>query len=754
MPAAMLVAAMLYCTDGSIRAAVEIASGGTGKAVVIVSGSASVAEKHAADELAGFLSQVTGARIEVAEVAPADGASRLLVGPDAARIADPNFSTAGLGAEGLILRTVGNDLILAGGRPRGTLYAVYTFLEDHVGCRWWSSTVSTIPKQPTLKFDRIDVRTIPPLEYRESFWYDAFDGDFAVRNKCNGNSARLDARRGGKHTYQGFVHTFFPLIPPDKYFENHPDWFSEIDGKRQQGRTQLCLTNDEMRQELVRNLKALLRKNPAATIASVSQNDWHGNCQCDQCAAIDREEGAPMGSLLRFVNAVAADIEKEFPQVAISTLAYQYTRKPPALVKPRPNVIIRLCSIECSFSKPLTDERNQKFRDDIIGWSKICDRLYIWDYTTNFRHYVLPHPNLRVLGPNVKFFVEHGVKGIFEQGAYQSYASEMAELKGWVLAKLLWNPALDGQELINEFIDGYYGPAGKQLRAYLELIHDEVDRTGDRMGCFSPETAGFLSFDTMCKGLAHLRAAEAAAGTDAELLHRVRVAQLPVFYAFLLRWDQYRNDARRANVEWPVPATTTALYDQFMEIAKAANMTRVAEGRALDWLKTIRDRPERKQCGPPPGCEGLAKDRYDDLQDSGFNLARDEWARHAADPKAADGVAVRMPTTHHEWATSQRLGIKLVRAAGQQGLRCKLAIRCEVTGQEGGAFTCGIYDAENRKGVAQLAVSAAQVADDEYHVYDLGIEKLTEQMYIWVAPVENPSNVKAIWVDRMWLVRE
>ena len=173
-------------------------------------------------------------------------------------------------------------------------------------------------------------------------------------------------------------------------------------------------------------------------------------------------------------------------------LAYQYTRKPPALVKPRPNVIIRLCSIECSFSKPLTDERNQKFRDDIIGWSKICDRLYIWDYTTNFRHYVLPHPNLRVLGPNVKFFVEHGVKGIFEQGAYQSYASEMAELKGWVLAKLLWNPALDGQELINEFIDGYYGPAGKHIRAYLELIHDEVDRTQDRLGCFSPETAGFL----------------------------------------------------------------------------------------------------------------------------------------------------------------------------------------------------------------------------------------------------------------------
>ena len=65
-------------------------------------------------------------------------------------------------------------------------------------------------------------------------------------------------RRGGKHIYQGFVHTFFPLIPPDKYFENHPEWFSEIDGKRQQGRTQLCLTNDQMRQELVKESQGLV----------------------------------------------------------------------------------------------------------------------------------------------------------------------------------------------------------------------------------------------------------------------------------------------------------------------------------------------------------------------------------------------------------------------------------------------------------------------------------------------------------------
>ncbi len=738
---------------GTTRADVTIAEGGASRAVVVVATDATEPEKHAAAELASFLQQVTGGRFEVVHQAD-KSKTRLLVGPGAAKLADAGFSTDGLGQEGLVIRAAGDDLILAGGRPRGTLYAVYTFLEDHVGCRWWSSKVSTIPKRPTLKVGALNVRYVPPLEYRESFWYDAFDGDFAVRNKCNGHREQLDTKRGGKHIYQGFVHTFYSLIPPSTYFKDHPEWFSEIGGKRQHDRKQLCLTNEAMRQELVKNLKARLRKNPAATIASVSQNDCHGCCQCAKCAAVDKEEGGPAGSLLRFVNKVAADIEPEFPHVAISTLAYQYTRKPPKHVKPRPNVIVRLCSIECSFSKPLEDERNRKFRDDIVGWSKICNRLYIWDYTTNFRHYLLPHPNLRVLAPNVKFFVDHGVKGIFEQGAYQSYGSEMAELKGWVLAKLLWNPSLDGQKLIDEFIDGYYGPAGKHVLAYLNLIHDEVNRTRDYLGCFSSEGAQFLSLKTLSKGVEILKAAEAAAAGDDALRQRVQVAQLPLLYTFLLRWDELRNAAETDKVPWPLEEEMPAAYDRFMAIAKAANVTRVAEGRGIDWMKTVRNRPPRKQCGPPPGCEQLPKDRFVDLQDSGFSLAKEAWAKLTADPKASDGVASRMPTNHYEWATSRRLGLKFVRDAAGRPLRCKLAVRCEVTGKEGGAFTCGIWDFENRRSVANLAVSAAQIPDDAYHVYDLGAHKLTDRMYIWVAPAKNEKNVRAVWVDRMWLIRE
>jgi len=556
--------------------AVTLSENGQAKAVIVIAADAPAPERHAAAELAGFLAQITGAQFPIAGE-PNQANVNVFVGPQAAKVAQKDFSTDGLGDEGIVIRTVPNGLILAGGRPRGTLYAVYTFLEDHLDCRWWSSTESTIPSKATIVLNDIDVRYVPVLEYREPYWFDALDGDWSARNKCNGNDNRIDAERGGKHKYEGFVHTFYPLIPPEKYFADHPEWFSEIDGKRTTERAQLCLTNEEMRAELVKNLKERLRNNPAATIASVSQNDWYGNCQCAKCKAVEEEEGSPAGPMLRFVNAVSADTEQEFPNVAISTLAYQYTRKPPKLVKPRPNVIVQLCSIECSFSKPLADERNKPFRDDIIGWSQICNRLYIWDYTTNFRHHIMPHPNLRVLGPNVKFFVDHNVKGIFEQGAYTTNGAEMAELRAWVLAKLLWDPSRSGDQLVEEFLEGYYGPAAPYMKKYLATVHDAVDQSGDWLGCFEKHTAKYLNFETLTKGRIYLLAAEEQVKDDPVLQFRVQVAQLPVMYTFMMRWTEMREAAKAANAEWPMPESIRSAYDRFLEIARKKNVTRLSE---------------------------------------------------------------------------------------------------------------------------------------------------------------------------------
>ena len=306
-------------------------------------------------ELQNHLREVTGAELPIRPVADVSAdAKQILVGLSS-RLQEraPDVDFEALGWDGIFMRTVGQDLLLAGGRPRGTLYAVYTFLEEIVGCRWWTATESFIPKRPTLEVPDLDRTYVPKLRYREAFYRGAFSSPFAARLKCNGHFARIPPEYGGHYTILGWCHTFFQLLPPDRYFEEHPDWYSEIDGRRMAQRAQLCLTNMEMRAELVRNALAWIRKNPDAGMISVSQNDWGGSCQCEKCRELEVQEGSPSGPLVHFVNAVAEEIEKEFPDFLIETLAYQYTRQAPRQVKPRHNVIIRLCSIECSFSQPL-----------------------------------------------------------------------------------------------------------------------------------------------------------------------------------------------------------------------------------------------------------------------------------------------------------------------------------------------------------------------------------------------------------------
>jgi len=592
------MSAVPFLLSGGYAAAITIADHGTAKAVIVLRDTITSPEAHAARELTSFLEQVTGADFTLTRRLP-EGTARILVGEKAARLVVPDFSVADLGPEGLVIRTVGEDLILAGGQPRGTLYAVYTFLEDYVGCRWWAPDATDVPHKPSLAFESLDVRYVPPLEYREPYWTSAFDPDWAVRNKVNGARVQIDAKRGGHYEIAGFVHTFYTLIPPDRYFKDHPEWFSEIDGKRTADHAQLCLSNEQMRAELVKNLKELLRRHPNAVQTSVSQNDWGNYCQCPKCKAVDEEEGSPAGSILRFVNAVAADIEKEFPHVAVSTLAYQYSEKPPKITKPRGNVVVWLCTMGCSYNLPLkTHKRNAEFARNLVAWGKIAKRLYIWDYTTNFRHYLFIHPNLLVLGPNIRFFLENNVTGVFEQGAYQGPGAEMMELRAWVLAKLLWDPSRDDRELIKEFCRGYYGPGGEDIYRYEMVIHKIMQKRGQPLGCYEEPDRAFMNINTLAQGWRHLQAAEEAVRDDPVLLKRVRAAQMPMRYAFLIRWDDLREQARKQGMDWPMPEDRWAVYHELETWAKQTGVTHISEHEKLDKLAEKLGMPEKKPTSP------------------------------------------------------------------------------------------------------------------------------------------------------------
>jgi hypothetical protein len=536
--------------------------GKPGCAIVQQAG-ASEAEKTAARQLSDALARMTGAEFGIVST-QTESLPGIVIGPGplAAKFF-PDVNLASLGSEDLVMRLEGGKLLLAGGRPRGTLYAVNRFLQEQCGVRWWTPWATDFPHTPTMILTNLVVRESPAFEYRAPFWFSAFDPEWKAHNEANDEHHVIPASLGGSIIYKGFAHTFYHLVPPEKYFPQHPEWFSEIKGKRTSDRAQLCLTNPKLRDFVVTRVKEWLRESPRAEIVSVTQNDWFNWCECENCKKLDDAQGTHAGTMIDFVNYVAEKIEPEFPKVAVDTFAYQYTRKPPRTLKTLPNVIVRLCSIECNFREPLDHASNAAFAADIQAWSKICPRLYIWDYVTDFRNYVHPHPNWFVLGPNLRLFHKYGVRGVFEEGAHGGYGAEMGEMRAWVLAQLMWNPSLDDKKLITEFLQGYYGKAAAlPIQNYLNLMLDKSQ--GVYLGCFlSKKTTPYLNFTTLSRAEALWVEAEKAAKDDPDKLARVRVSHLPVQYAFLKYWDRLRQECEKQKAAWPLPASRKEMAAAF-----------------------------------------------------------------------------------------------------------------------------------------------------------------------------------------------
>ena len=480
----------------------------------------------AAQELQSFLKQVTSVELPIVSDTAPMGEREIILGANAhLRQLPTTIDFAKVGPQGFTLRTVGPHLVIAGGAELGNLYGVYTFLEDYVGCRWYTSAASRIPSRPTLTIRAIDDTQVPAFAWRRTSYRDIAPPQaqpIAMRLKLNG---------GGD--WGLWCHSFFELVPPDEYFEKHPEYFSLVDGKRVRDK-QLCLTNPDMVKLVIRRLREMIDKQPHMPYWSISQMDWAGNCQCPDCRAADDREGTPMGSLLGFINTIAA----QFPDKTITTLAYQYSRKPPRTLPALPNVGIQLCTLELNRSQSFaTDGRTDSvaFRAELGRWAGISRNIVIWDYTIQFANLVSPFPNLRVLKPNLQHLAAHHVMGIYSQ-ANREIGGEFAELRGYLLAKLMWNPDQDVARLMDDFLDGYYGPAGRPIRRYIDLMHDALEKSGTDLKIFGgpkDHSNDYLAPDLIVEYDRLFDEAQRLVADDSMLTVRVQVARMPLRYAKL-----------------------------------------------------------------------------------------------------------------------------------------------------------------------------------------------------------------------------
>jgi hypothetical protein len=722
--------------------AATLAEAGKATASIVLGSSPTEPERTAAKELAHYLSKVTGAAFAiVAEPESPAPKTCIYVGPtEQAR--HHGLDAGAFGPEEWVMRTVGNHLVLLGGRPRGTLYAVYRFLEDVIGVHWWNPWEETIPSRPTLSVEGLNRRSKPTFRYRDIYMLYGNDGGrFAARNRLNrqGDIGILP-EYGGSMDYGPpyHVHTFYMYIPPQTWFKSHPDWFSLLNGKRTADGGQLCLTNKELRTEFARKLKEYIDTShaavanagrPAPLVFSISQNDWQGMCQCQTCQAIAKVEGSEAGPLLDFVNAMADSIKEEYPHVFIDTLAYMMTQKPPKTIRARDNVIVRLCDTSSNFTRPITHPQNRTFHNHLLAWSKISKNLRIWDYAVTYAPgYGIPLPTVHTYPIDYRFYAEHNVEGVFTEHEYPILA-DLRDFKVWMMIKLLEDPYRDYEALVRQFMEGFYGPAGEFIRQYLHGLEAAAEAKNGYLSMnASPVRARYLDLAFVQEAITLFDKAEAAAKDDSVLLRRVRHARLPLDRAALLRFPELVKEWVRAGHDpkaMPLDRKVIAIrcrdtWDAQIDFRIPPDQRAAERAEADRELKSVLGRranvplPERFR-GLPSGCV------FDFTADETRNW--NDVVKRVADREAETGMTNRLELPDDEMA------------------RYKLPM------------PWGLYDVLNKQSGGTGTIEAKDVPGPGYHWYRMGTFRIAPSYYLyffwsWIIQVDIDSVVDPLEPDR------
>jgi hypothetical protein len=502
-----------YCN--APKGEINLVTNGTTRYVIVLPEGATKNEIRAAKTLQDYLKRLSGASLSIIHETALQLQPAIFIGNTGHA---EKFNTGKLKNESFFIATDNQHLYIKGGSGKGVLYGVYTLLEDYFGCRKYADITTRVPVSKTLHIQQqLMDKQEPAFIYRETYYPPAFDNEYLEWHKLH----RFEDLWGL------WGHSFFKLVPPKTYFSAHPEYYALVNGKR--AATQLCLSNEQVFNIAVDYFRKAIVDHPDALYWSVSAEDGGGFCTCDQCSKANAEEGGPSGSLIRFVNRVAA----KFPEQQFTTLAYLNTAKPPLHTKPLNNVYVMLSSIDAYRQDPLsTSPSAAAFRKDLEAWGAVTGNIFLWDYTTQFTNYLAPFPDYNNLQPNLQYLLSRKVKGVFSQGSGETYG-DMEFFNSYVQAKLLWNPSAN---VAADFLDGYYGKAGTFISQYMQALITNLHKTKTPLDIYGNPVnnyTNYLSPEAIDQYSSLLDNAEKAVEENPILSTRVYNARLPLEYTVL-----------------------------------------------------------------------------------------------------------------------------------------------------------------------------------------------------------------------------
>ncbi len=440
-----------------------------------------------AKDLQNYLNRICGVRMPIVHDDRRAIPTELCVG----KTNRATFSFSGRNCEEFYrIHADDKRLHLVGGSLRGTMYAVNSFLEL-LGVRFFTVDCEVVPTADPLVYEhKKDIYFKPVVEFRDTNWTMTQYGSWCERQKINAQDHRELPLAGGKGYFGWFVHTMGALAEMTPPFMNK----------------QPCLTDDQVFETVLKNVKQRFIDFPGNNIISVSQNDGTQTdciCRCEKCREIHEREGTFMGTTLYMANRVADAIRDEYPDVLVDTLSYNFTTVAPKYMMPSDNVVIRFVTAFCCIHHALEDAKDAPgagserksltFNENLLRWQEMAKTLYMWYYTTSYSNYLTPLPNFEAFRKDMNYLTNHKVRGFFLQGN-NCTSGEFEELRAYLAAKLLWEPHMSRRAYyrhMDEFLDGYYGPAAKHVRAYIDLVMKTEPDThfhlyGDPMQIYPP----------------------------------------------------------------------------------------------------------------------------------------------------------------------------------------------------------------------------------------------------------------------------
>lgn len=563
----------------SEKGGVTLLENGEVKVTVVYSEGASESLIAAADFMAATIDRMSGSSgVRTAVKEGGESGFSIYVGRTANSAA---IDLSDVKDDGYRLEIKPEGIYIVGKTDDAARNGVYDFLETHLECMYVSPENTYVPLCPTVKLALEEKTVNPTITWRKVYQFESLLNGWYERLKMNGTVVKDGENNMELYNEWGtWCHSSFEFVPPEKYFDEYPEYYAKFLGKRRYqfnvlGRTfptHLCYTNEEVYQIAEAALKKQIAEKPEVKYWDFSIMDtYFATCQCKACKKFNKEAGSEMGTLLAFLNRLADAIRDDYPDVYLSTLAYQRVKNPPKNMKCAPNLCINVCAFPGTQSYPYSTEgdikASREFAERVVEWGKICDNILVWDYVVNFTHLKLPFPNFEFQKENLEFYLENNIRFVFHQGSREPM-DENAEMRTYLLSRQLWDKDVDLLALAKKYVAVVYGDAAGLVEEYMDLQNSAMIESGVDLSLYDnpkKHKNGYLSPKLTDKYLELTeKMLEVAENSDTVNVKAVEMLRVNALYA------------KMTDTSWDYKAKKAA-FEEFKALSEKYNFTKSGE---------------------------------------------------------------------------------------------------------------------------------------------------------------------------------